>query len=169
MLLINSSYPERQKATRALKKLRARLPSVQRNSPEHEALEIQIHDAEVDLNYTLFYPLAEKYIGIFPCQERRTAQDAENVSGEDAAQTRQPKPAMWTVVASCIEKGTLQALRDGKLQIRTVEAKALPSTAARTAHPPIRPRQNKIKENGSTVISAAADGEDDSDGGFFEE
>ncbi|KAL8812252.1 MAG: hypothetical protein Q9223_007337 [Gallowayella weberi] len=160
---------ERQKATRALKKLQTRLPSVERNSPQHKALETQIHNAQVDLNYTLYHPLAEKYVGLFPRQDIRIPEDGETPSGEVMARTPKHKPAMWTVVESCMENGTLQSLRDGKLQSTTAQAKASQPVAVKRARPLVGSKHDTNRRIGSAVDSAA-DGQDNgSDDGFFEE
>ncbi|KAL8803511.1 MAG: hypothetical protein Q9182_003112 [Xanthomendoza sp. 2 TL-2023] len=167
--LMMSCDLERQKATRTLKKLRTRLPSIERNSPQHEALETQIHDAEVDLNYTLYHPLTEKYVSLFPRQDTRTPEDGETPSGEVSARTCQHKPALWTVVENCMENGTLQALRDGKLQSTTAPAKALQSIAVKGAHPPFGSKKDVNRGIGSAVVLAADGQGNGSDDGFFEE
>ncbi|KAL8787929.1 MAG: hypothetical protein Q9213_001956 [Squamulea squamosa] len=159
---------ERQKATRFLKQLRARLPSVQRNSPEHETLEFEIHNAEVDLNYTLYYPLMEKYISIFP-RKMIEAWDKEDASAKDIAEARQSKPAMWAVVESCMENGTLQALRDGKMRSGPASVKASQPTTAKTSPHQASKKQQGIYQSKRDVIVAVTEQEDESDGGFFEE
>ncbi|KAL8726363.1 MAG: hypothetical protein Q9166_006770 [cf. Caloplaca sp. 2 TL-2023] len=156
---------ERQKATRTLKKLRSRLPSVQRNTPEHEKLEIEIQIAEVDLNYALYHPLTEKYIGIFPRQETTTAQEE---TGHGPAQRRQNRPAMWAVVESCMENGTLQALRDGKLRSSYAHAAPLQPIAAKAAPEKVSDEQ-KTQKRQSKAKAVVSGHEDESDGGFFEE
>ncbi|KAL8694805.1 MAG: hypothetical protein Q9224_003498 [Gallowayella concinna] len=160
---------ERQKATRILKKLRTQLPSVERNSLQHNTLEIQIHNAEVDLNYTLYHPLTEKYVGLFPRQDTQAPEDGVIPSGEVSAPTRQHKPAMWALVESCMEKGNLQALRDGKLQSTTAQAQTMHPIAVKNAHPLVRSKQDMKRRVGAAVDSVADDQEDGSDGGFFEE
>ncbi|KAL8714257.1 MAG: hypothetical protein Q9220_001986 [cf. Caloplaca sp. 1 TL-2023] len=146
---------ERQKATRNLKKLRKRLAAAATNSPECQTLETEIHDAEVDLNYTMYHPLDEKYIGLYPIQETESAQEKKS------------KPAMWANVQTSMTNGTLQALRDGKLRtnIITSQKPILPKTENR------RSRKNVPGSlegrHGKTPIT---DGKEDaSDGGFFEE
>lgn len=53
---------ERKKASRKL----AQLVRRRRDSSESdEALEKAIHEAEVEVNYTVFYPRGEKYISLF--------------------------------------------------------------------------------------------------------
>lgn len=53
---------ERQKATRKLKKLKRELDETENPT---EDLRTRVHDAEVELNYTLHYPRGEKYISLF--------------------------------------------------------------------------------------------------------
>ncbi|KAL8757061.1 MAG: hypothetical protein Q9199_002502 [Rusavskia elegans] len=160
---------ERQKATRNLKKLRTRLSSVPRNSPEHEALDLDIHNAEVDLNYTLYHPLTQKYISLFPRNETQGAVDGTATSGTEMKQARQDKPAMWAVVESCMENGTLQALRDGNLRTGTAPVKALQSTTAKTLHHQASKKQQKAQQSKPDAIPTVTEQEDGSDGGFFEE
>lgn len=53
---------ERQKATRKLKKLKRELD--ESKNPDDD-LKSRVHNAEVELNYTLHYPRGEKYISLF--------------------------------------------------------------------------------------------------------
>lgn len=161
-------YLERQKATRNLKRLRTQLASAAPSSPEHETLDDRVHCAEVDLNYTLYHPLAEKYIGIFPRQEHPKVQDETGLA-QASVHPRQDKPAMWTIVEACMGNGTLQELRDGKLTIAT----SVPLRPQR-ATTKINHREPSDKDQKSRVAGyaggLAANGDDDaSDGGFFEE
>ncbi|KAI4278221.1 MAG: hypothetical protein LQ337_001162 [Flavoplaca oasis] len=155
---------ERQKATRNLKKLRTRLSSLQHNSSEHEALEIDVHNAEVDLNYTLYHPLSQKYASLFP---RKIVQGAGTHTA--TAQARQNKPAMWATVESCMERGTLQALRDGNLPTGDVSSKALQPITAMTLHRQDSKKQKQARQSKHHATPTATEQEDESDGGFFEE
>ncbi|KAL8853455.1 MAG: hypothetical protein Q9221_001772 [Calogaya cf. arnoldii] len=147
---------ERQKATRNLKKLRTRLASVQRNSVEHQALDIDIHNAEVDLNYTLYHPLTQKYISLFPRKETNGAIDGTTLSGTETKQARQDKPAMWAVVESCMENGTHQALRDGAAPMKALQSSS-------------HHRASDKQQSEADAIPTVTEQEDGSDGGFFEE
>ncbi|KAL8667307.1 MAG: hypothetical protein Q9202_000880 [Teloschistes flavicans] len=152
---------ERQKATRSLKKLRTSLASATAGTPEYQTLDAEIHNAEVDLNYTVYHPLTEKYIGIFPRQNTHGKQDERTVAPE--------KPAMWTVVENCMKDGTLQALRDGNLRTNTnLTSRAQPP--AKSAGPRRFQKQRNdghpAEDSGRTT---AKEREDESDGGFFEE
>lgn len=53
---------ERQKATRKLKQLQKQVAV---DSSPSESLQDDLHAAEVDLNYVIYYPKGEKYISLF--------------------------------------------------------------------------------------------------------
>ncbi|KAI4280981.1 MAG: hypothetical protein L6R35_005780 [Caloplaca aegaea] len=156
---------ERQKATRNLKKLRTQLASATPGTAAYESIGNHIHCAEVDLNYTRYCPLAEKYVGIFPRQETSKTEGTTKTS----APWQKTKPAMWTVVENCMANGTLQALRDGKLQTSVAMPLRPRKAAAKTIHGQADKPEPKIKattHSGSLVIENQ---EGDSDGGFFED
>ncbi|KAI4225630.1 MAG: hypothetical protein L6R36_003789 [Xanthoria steineri] len=157
---------ERQKATRNLKKLRTRLSSSQRNSPEEqETLDREIHNAEVDLNYTLYHPLTQKYSSLFPRKETQEPLDGTATSASKTMQARQDKPAMWAVVENCMENGTLQALRDGNLGTGAAPVKALKSSI----HHQTSEKKQKAKQSKADATPIVTEQADGSDGGFFEE
>ncbi|KAL9599359.1 MAG: hypothetical protein Q9219_003892 [cf. Caloplaca sp. 3 TL-2023] len=157
---------ERQKATRSVKRLRNQLAAASPDTQEYKSVEDQLHCAEVDLNYTLFYPLTEKYVSIFPRKETAEAQDEKGPSTDRSDHLQQDKPAMWKIVENCMESGTLEALRDGKLHpIATLPLRP----PAPTTH---RHVDGKKKHQDASNISYSRevimeDG-NESDGGFFE-
>ncbi|KAL8707861.1 MAG: hypothetical protein Q9225_007692 [Loekoesia sp. 1 TL-2023] len=159
---------ERQKATRSLKKLRTRLASTTPNSPENQALENQVHCAEVDLNYTMYHPLTEKYIGLFPRQETQNPPNMEGSSIKISALPQENKPAMWKVVESCMEDGTLQALRDGSLRSATA-LPIRPAASTKTSHRNVSKKRQEASKAGYSGTVTFDKNEDQSDGGFFEE
>ncbi|KAL8964024.1 MAG: hypothetical protein Q9183_004764 [Haloplaca sp. 2 TL-2023] len=161
---------ERQKATRNLKKLRTRLASADQGSTEYQILESAVQIAEVDLNYTLYHPLLEKYVGLFPREKPEEGSAPGDLSIEKIAETRLQKPSMWAKVEDCMDHGALQALRDGKLRS---DRSANPVSQANTTEIGRRGTekkqpQNNIKESASTP-HMANEGDDLSDGGFFDE
>ena len=167
--MLTDHFTERQKATRNLKRLRTRLASVQRNNSEHEALDLEIHNAEVDLNYALYHPLTEKYVSLFPRKETQGQRDGTDTTGAETVQGRQHKPAMWAVVESCMGVGSLQALRDGKLRTGTASVKVSQVTTAKSINHEARKKQQKARRGRSEAISTVTEQEDESDGGFFKE
>ncbi|KAL9001893.1 MAG: hypothetical protein Q9188_005153 [Gyalolechia gomerana] len=159
---------ERQKATRNLKRVRTRLASATRNTPDHGILEDQVHSAEVDLNYTLYHPLTEKYIGLFPRQETPKPQDMGGTSIPTSALPQESRPAMWKVVESCMKNGTLEALRDGKLRpVTTLPLR--PSASTKTRHPSVTRKQQQATKAVYSDTMEIDEHKDQSDGGFFEE
>ncbi|PWY91079.1 hypothetical protein BO70DRAFT_329317 [Aspergillus heteromorphus CBS 117.55] len=96
--------------------------------------------ARVNLNYTIYYPLAEKYIALYAAEGRKKEEDKKEKKdkkkaqgeeddsegegeGEGEGRTRHihihatlaDKPAMWHVVEKCMREKTLDLLREGKL------------------------------------------------------
>lgn len=96
-------------------------------------LERKLHAARVNLNYTIYYPLTEKYVSLYP-KSKGQASDNEDEELEtdtkvQGSQRRDSsKPALWFVVEKCMEEGSLDLLRDGKLNIG-VDGKQLPASA----------------------------------------
>jgi len=181
---------ERQKASRQLKKLRKRL--LQTDSTEEvERLKHEMHIAEVDLNYSQYFPLSEPYISLYP-QKGSAAEESEDSS-------KTSKPPLWEEVESCMEKGTLDKLRNRLANIPIVPTKPLvkrPAKPKPRADPvPTlglnrRQRRSQVKAGergnmkgksmgfsknqefgaaqgtpGDTTVFAQ--GDNDSDGGFF--
>lgn len=129
----------------------------------------KVHCAEVDLNYTLYHPLAEKYIGIFPRQDTPKEQDHMNGAPETLAGPGQNKPAMWTVVEACMSNGTLEELRDGKLQMNTAMRPQSRVATSKNSRRKLKEKDRKMQVAERSGRSAANGTEDESDGGFFEE
>ncbi|KAL9576143.1 MAG: hypothetical protein Q9212_007346 [Teloschistes hypoglaucus] len=160
---------ERQKATRNLKKLRTSLASATAGKPERQTLDIDVYSAEVDLNYTIYHPLTDKYIGLFPRQNTHEKQDERTIAPENPVKARLGKPAMWAVVENCMKDGTLQALRDGKLRTKDDPKTPAQPPAQRAGS---RKSQKQRKDGYQAENSrrpAVKEQEDESDGGFFEE
>lgn len=154
-------FEERQKATRAYRRLKKRLDASSPDTSEHKQLEKETHDAEIDVNYTIYHALTEKYQSLFPRQVL-----AEG--GETAARKLvTEKPAMWQVVEQCTAEGTLEALRDGKLATSAPVDKRKPSAPEK----PWSKHASKTSaaRSKSSKTTARQAQEEESDGGFFEE
>jgi hypothetical protein len=172
---------ERQKATRILKQRKRELSSLENPTPEQKAeLETKIHNAEVDLNYTLYYPLLKPYSALFMGSKRETTQSeepgsegADNTTKKDSADqegsARRGNPEIWREVEEAMAKGVwaLDALRNWKPE-RTVDV-----VEKRTEDRKKKGREEKKKAAVASRVakekSAAGEEEgEDSDGGFFE-
>lgn len=147
---------ERRKATRALKRLRRLDDDAAVSSPS----ERELHDATIDLHYTIYHPLTEKYRSLYP---RRGDPPPPPPPSAGARTAVREKPPMWMVVERCAAEGTLEALREGKLTPPPLaseeeEKKPREGKHARRAGASARGVSHKEEEE-----------EEKSDGGFFEE
>jgi hypothetical protein len=111
----------------------------QKTEKELAVLQKRIDTAQIDVNYTIYYPLTEKYLSLYPQEKKKEIveghnqnvangddDDNEEESGEEDMQTSEDdkpaeregeKPAMWNIIKKCMANKTLDKLRDGKLNI----------------------------------------------------
>ncbi|KAI7977402.1 hypothetical protein EIK77_004818 [Talaromyces pinophilus] len=111
----------------------------QKTEKELAVLQKRIDTAQIDVNYTIYYPLTEKYLALYPQEKKKEIveghsqnvtngddDDNEEESGEEDMQTSEDdkpakregeKPAMWNIIKKCMANKTLDRLRDGKLNI----------------------------------------------------
>lgn len=97
-LLIAAASAERQKATRKLKRLKKLASSTEPGTTEYVELREKVHRAQVDLNYSLYYPLNEKYNSLYKQTEGTVSPDVTMSDGTPSTLgTTQgdPKPPMW--------------------------------------------------------------------------
>ena len=163
MLIIG--FQERQKATRNLKKLKSRLSKTTADTPEYGDLQKNIHDAEVDLNYSLYYPLNEKYQSLYPRSEGQGSEIKSEIGDMGERNNDRPKVPLWTMVESCMREGTLEALRDGKLGRNSKVAGPKPVSTVRSQK--VKARKGAITSTAKPELAEEA--EMMSDDGFFEE
>ncbi|KAL4890771.1 rRNA-processing protein efg1 [Aspergillus ambiguus] len=156
------------------------------------ALTQKLHIARVNLNYTIYYPLTEKYIALYAAVKKSKDGTAEGVNdGSDpdtgyklVHATKEEKPSMWPVVEKCMKDGTLELLREGKLDTPDVDASdktsrktdknkqnlnktdKAQSKSKKSEHKDVW-RPAKSKDSGRAP-NVSDEKEDDSDGGFFE-
>lgn len=159
--------------------------------PKELQLERQIKQTEIDLNYTIYAPLGEKYISLLPSTGNEKMSGMSGVSKsvltpDEEAEVRRLKddnilrnntgerPPMWYQVEECMQKGTLEQLRDGKLTVAPVtlaQVGGKEEVLQRAADTP-----NWLEDDGS-IAAEDLDSEDyseddstksDAAGGFFE-
>jgi hypothetical protein len=149
-------------------------------------LEAKIEQAEIDLNYTIYAPLGEKYISLFPPTGKEKLSGMSHLSKsflepKEEAEVRRlhdgnvvrnatgDKPPVWFQVQKCMQKGTLKQLRDGHLTAGTI---TLPQVESKN------PTKQGIKftpdwlGDGDAIAAEEVDSDEDDqkiDGGFFEE
>ncbi|KAL4799850.1 hypothetical protein BDV19DRAFT_237941 [Aspergillus venezuelensis] len=109
-----------------------------------EKLESRLHNAKVNLNYTIYYPLTEKYVSLY-AEKKQAGKDGKDAAAESddedenestqkggrrsstastAPVTVPGSQAMWQAVQRCMEEGTLNQLREGKLDLSNGTSKA---------------------------------------------
>ncbi|KAL2852365.1 hypothetical protein BJX68DRAFT_265877, partial [Aspergillus pseudodeflectus] len=156
----------------------------------------RIHTAKVNLNYTIYYPLTEKYISIYAEKKQKKKGNDQNVDEEQSGAEQEEagaggstvaeRTAMWRVVEKCMEEGTLDLLREGKLNAngeKKSKAERSDKSDTTSRNDVSGKKGSKEKFDKSNVNSGKADTrkerstkhappqqeeEDESDGGFFE-
>lgn len=134
---------DRKTATKELRKAQRqyeRLKQQEKGDAESIAkLQKKIEHAQINVNYTIYYPLTEKYTSLYPQDKKRQVSKTSNESdipttddemqtsdNEDSATEQKQtnttndddeKPPMWHIVKKCMTEKTLDQLRDGKLNI----------------------------------------------------
>ena len=158
---------ERQKASRNLKKLKTRLASVPNGSSDQVNLQEAVHQAEVDLNYTIYHPLTEKYLSLFPRNGRHGS--ASPISDSPAAgisrqEAMTQKHSIRAVVEQCMQEGSLDALRDGKLSSKYSADTGINKTHQKPGKREEAENKTQARVTPNTQFRVG----DDSDGDFFE-
>ncbi|CDM33376.1 hypothetical protein DTO013E5_9854 [Penicillium roqueforti] len=126
-------FLDRKTATKELGRLTRREKEEGLDSKQKARLAAKIHQCRVNLNYTIYYPLTEKYISIYPngkpdATDPKTELQTQETKSDDA------KPPLWSVVEKCMEEKTLDLLREGKLRINANGEKIqAPSSGTATA------------------------------------
>ncbi|KAK3375338.1 hypothetical protein B0H63DRAFT_419958 [Podospora didyma] len=116
---------ERQKAIRLAKQQRKKL--TQLHKPEEEAkLKHDLHVAEVDVDYAIYFPFLERYISLYaaPAKAKETEAKAEKPTAVIALHI--PRPPIWYEIEKAREEGKI-ALE--KIQNRQSEQEAPPKPA----------------------------------------
>ncbi|KAJ5601967.1 rRNA-processing protein EFG1 [Penicillium lagena] len=179
-------FLDRKTATKELNRLQRREKEPDLNPSQKERLAKKIQTARVNLNYTIYYPLTEKYISLYPkSKDQKSSETPAESDPENEPASKSAKPALWSVVAKCMDEGILDQLRDGKLNINAngepIETKkekpkeTLPPPKAKQASGRGEQeggRGHKIQkeEQGRKMRKVPQPPvEEDSDGGFFEE
>lgn len=169
---------DRQKATKRLKKVTKALATCEDDADEKDELEKKQHESEVDLNYALYYPLDQAYVSLFPTRKKSGEEAAEGDAAEESAEGKgeivsQGDRKMWALVEKCMTEGSLDALRNGKINLDG-PAKA-PAAPVVNSKPKAKPRRDgpTADVHGTRRERRAAkaqqkEEDDDSEGGFFE-
>ncbi|KAH6850263.1 hypothetical protein B0I37DRAFT_339483 [Chaetomium sp. MPI-CAGE-AT-0009] len=171
---------ERKKAMRFAKQLEKKV--AQATDPEEVAqLKTDLHVAQVDIDYAIYFPFMEPYISLYAA----AAAGEQGETSKAALYLRSPRPPMWTVVEKTREDGqaALEKLQNRRPQTDSgseatrqptqddVTSKQQPTKKARKGAPQPGTKTSKSKPN-QTKGQARRTKDDDEgsdDGGFFEE
>jgi hypothetical protein len=143
-------FPERQKAERYVKRAKKAIEASSPDQPDYKKLQQNLETARLDVCYTMYYPLTEKYVSLYPRKDEN-----DHSRGHDIFE----KPEMWEVVKRSMAEGTLDALREG---VSTTNKLAIKARAP-------MPKYNSKSGNSASKCIKAEDMDEESDGGFFEE
>ncbi|KAH6627855.1 hypothetical protein F5144DRAFT_286696 [Chaetomium tenue] len=171
---------ERKKAMRFAKQLEKKVAEA--TDPEEVAqLKADLHVAQVDIDYAIYFPFMEPYISLYAAAAAGEKEEANKA----ALYLRTPRPPMWTVVEKTREDGqaalerlqnrrpqtdssseaTQQPVQDdvaGKQHSATKGRKGAQQPGAKTPKP--GPNQKK-----GPARKPKYNEEESDDGGFFEE
>ncbi|KAF2173350.1 hypothetical protein M409DRAFT_62873 [Zasmidium cellare ATCC 36951] len=157
---------ERQKAERRLKKARRAVREAEEEGEGEGDVEVgllrrKVEDAEVDLNYAMFFPLEREYVSLFPT--RRGEEESEGREGE-----RQGDVEMWALVKRCMKEGTLADLRGGRLSASGERLKD--EEEEEVARPAKKKKAGKVtsSKHVQNKDEEGESGDDQTGGGFFE-
>lgn len=149
-------FPERQKAERYVKRAKKAIEASSPDQPDYKQLQQNLETARLDVCYTMYYPLTEKYVSLYPRKDEN-----DHSRGHDIFE----KPEMWEVVKRSMAEGTLDALREG---VSTTHLNTGTHKLAIKARAPM-PKYNSKSGNSASKSIKAEDMDEESDGGFFED
>ncbi|KAJ4361934.1 18S rRNA maturation protein [Neocucurbitaria cava] len=169
---------DRQKATRILKKLKKEL-STSEDQSQKTKLNQRIHNAEVDVNYAIYYPLMKPYPSLYPKSKKGKSAEADdeddgaNDKGNREVDGPKGDAEMWRAIEKAMAEGTLNALRYSKDGMPAAPAtkelkKFVKKPAMKREEAPEGMNRRERRKAGLAKAQAAQDEDQDSDGGFFE-
>lgn len=177
---------DRKTANKELNRILRREKEQTLDSKQKTRLAQKIHAARVNLNYTIYYPLTEKYISLYPKSKEPPAGEATKPTVAPKEERKEEKPPVWQVIERCMEDGTLDRLREGKLNVgadgkptmksknktevkesRPAPTKEKPSKSSGHREKQIRKDYGRERDRLQDIPAEPV--MDDSDGGFFEE
>lgn len=169
---------DRRKAERNLKKLKREL-SLSEDHSQKSDLQRRTHNAEVDLNYAIYYPLLKPYSSLYPNAKQEKNKTEEATDSDDAQGQQEevvgPKGdhTVWKAVEEAMKSGTLADLRNSKQKGTTPKPEKGPQDKKKSKSGVKGAQGNsrlsqKRDDTHTSVNTQEGQEEDDSDGGFFE-
>ncbi|CAI6333115.1 unnamed protein product [Periconia digitata] len=169
---------ERQKATRAVKRIQKQHAALADDDHAEKAkLRQTLHNAEVDLNYTIYCPLLKNYVSLYPRTDKKPTPATKATPATVFPDGPKGDIEMWKAVENAMENNALEALRNSREGVTIPGPKHPVPEANKTKKDHLREKKEKQKEekqDGSAVSPTNGGGDneeeddEDSDGGFFE-
>lgn len=91
----------------------------------YKSAQQELHNAEVDYNYCLYFPAGEA----FQPPPRSTARN----STQKTQDGREYRLRIWSMVEQCMKEGVLQDLKEGKTRVSSAERSSQPSPGQNSA------------------------------------
>lgn len=144
------------------------------DNSERAALRSKIHNADVDVNYAIYYPLLRPYVSLFPNTKKDKDKPTES-AGDVSAEIQQSSESIdgpkgdletWKAVEEAMEAGTLDRLRNSKEGIVMPGSKVQTQKGAKGNKVQKDQREQKVQP--AKIVTPKVDDEG-SDGGFFDE
>ena len=139
-----------------------------------------MHNAEVDVNYAIYYPLLKPYASLYPkSKKEKSSEEPEDEDTEDKSSREADGPKgdldMWKTVEEAMASGTLDALRNSKEAMPTAPApkkqeKQKKEHAVKNKNTKTEDKlaQAKNRRERRALGAQAQEEAEESDGGFFE-
>jgi hypothetical protein len=136
---------DRKKAERALKKA-IRAHKACEDPEERLKLKDRVYNAQIDLNYTMYYPLVRNYCSLYPSKKG----EGGKLHGDEEAivEGMRGDPEMWKAVETATEEGKLEALK-WDLDLETARQKALAPKATQQKGKPTGKESEKSRSSSS--------------------
>lgn len=93
---------------------------------EIDTLKKDLHIAEVDTNYAIYYPFMERYISLYTVAKEAKESTAEEKAALAKLALHAPRPAMWSVIEQAMVEGKDALERIQERRPETAEAKLKP-------------------------------------------
>lgn len=168
---------DRQKATKRLKKAQKLLDALgdDGNVDKIKQRQAEVDEAQVDINYAMYYPLDKPYNSLFPKDESvdeapddSMSESVHKISGKD--KQFRGDPEIRLLVKQCMDSGKLNDLRNGKITGSEASTGAT-TTDSRPSKSPATGKTKSVKQSkhhkrAKPVVED--DSDEESDGGFFE-
>lgn len=143
---------------------------------DKDVLQKKLHNAEVDVNYAISYPLMKPYSSLYP-KSKKGGKAEDDDAGNKPEEIDGPKGdvMVWKMVEQALEEGTLEQLRNSKSreEIPGAPPKKSKTSKKKETQKEAPPKKTyaplEVPKNRREARAAAREAEDeDSDGGFFE-